>query len=92
MLSDVAIDGNELETVVHDMKIELTGKRYMHWIHNLNNVNLLLGRDNQIANLQDEVKQLLNTLKHMKEEMKHKENGISQLKSQLEYQCLGKFS
>ena len=26
----------------------------------------------------------------MKEEMKHKENGIAQLKSQLEYQCLGK--
>ena len=53
--------------------------------------DLFQGRDNQIANLQEEVKQLLSTLKHMKEEMKHKENGISQLKSQLEYQCLGKF-
>ena len=30
MLSDVAIAGNELERVVHDLKLELTGKSKKH--------------------------------------------------------------
>ena len=30
MLSDVAVAGNELERVVHDLKLELTGKSKKH--------------------------------------------------------------
>ena len=50
------------------------------------------GRDNQIISLQQQIQALNNELKSMKNEMKQKDNGIAQLKSQLEFQCLGKYT
>ena len=48
-----------------------------------------LGKDNQLAGLQSEVESLTNGAKELQRALAHKENGIAQLKSQLEYQCLG---
>jgi len=49
----------------------------------------LAGRDNQIASLENQLKTLTNGAKELQTSLQHKENGIAQLKSQLEYQCLG---
>ena len=48
-----------------------------------------IGRDNQIASLENQLKTLTNGAKELQTSLQHKENGIAQLKSQLEYQCLG---
>ena len=50
----------------------------------------LAGRDNQISGLQQQIQTLTTKLDDIKRDLKHKENGIAQLKSQLEYQCLGR--
>ena len=50
----------------------------------------LVGRDNQISGLQQQIQTLTSKLEDIKKDLTHKENGIAQLKSQLEYQCLGR--
>ena len=49
------------------------------------------GRDNQVSSLEAEVAKLLAGAKELRQEMAHKEESVTQLKAQLEYQCLGRY-
>ena len=49
------------------------------------------GRDNQLSSLEAEVAKLLAGAKELRREMAHKEESVTQLKAQLEYQCLGRY-
>ena len=81
----------DLDLVINDLKLELAG-RFMAWQPFKNFFPLtfcFLGRDNQIESLQEQIRGFKQGIKDLKTSLKHKEDGIAQLKSQLEYQCLG---
>ena len=77
------------------MNLKLNWQVPYHQHHNIKTPTLyylkcfLLGRDNQIMSLQGEINQLNEKMRNLKSDLSHKENSIDQLKSQLEYQCLG---